>query len=274
VGFHHTSFLSYSLVLVEATWPTSVRNGSSNTLHRCKLRTSRHRHRHRHNCLLSFDERGCWVNNRRLCTLVSLRYHRHSFRLQRYCQASRCQHHLNSILANEHPQVRVTVDLPRRLLGLSISRSCRSSQPTRCTFSSPHQHNRAYSNCNRHKPRRSSLRHPSTSTTGCLPHHNRRRIQAETRQRRPQVNTNLRPPPHTNLVNVRCLMRLTVSTSAPPRSGRPKALTQRLRLQHRHPNPIHHRPSRMYRRHRHQHPDDEDTHEPVQMHLHEVQRVL
>lgn len=245
---------------------------------RYKPRSNRHRHRRRrrrrHNYPLSLDERGYWVSNRRRCTLASLQYHRQFFRLQRYCQASLCQRHLNSMLANEQFRARVTVDLPRRLLGLSISRNCRSSQPTRCIFSSHHQHNLAYSNCNRHRPRRNNLRHPSTSTIGYLRHHNKRRMQAEIRQRRPQVNTNLRPPPHTNPVNVRRLMRLTVSTSAPPKSERPKALTLRHRLQHRHLNHIHHRPSRMYRRHRHQHPDDEDTHEPVQMHLHEVQRVL
>jgi hypothetical protein len=274
VAFHRILFLSSSPVLVEATSPTSVRNGFNNTLHRCKPRTNRHRHKCRHSYLLSFDERDYWVNNRRRCTLANLRYHRQFSRLQRCYQASRCRYRLNSMLAKEHLQVRVMVGLPRQLLDLSISRSCRSSQPTRCTFSSRHQHNRESSNCNRHTPHRNSLRHPSTSTTGYPPHHNRRRTQAEIRQQRPQVNTNLRPLPHTNLVNVRRLMRLTVSTSAPPKSGRPKALTQRHRPQHRHHNPTHHHPSRMYRRHRHQRPDDEDTHELVQMHLHEVQRVL
>ena len=140
---------------------------------------------------------------------------------------------------------------------------------TRCTFSNRHLH----TSYNRLKTRRSNRRHLFTFTIGCLRHRNRRSTQAAIYQRRPQVNTKPRPPPHTNLVNVRRLMRLTVSTSAPPRSGRPKALTQRLHLLHRHTSPTHRRPSHMYRRHRHQHLDHEDMHEPVQMYLQEVQRV-
>lgn len=257
--------------------PTSVPNGSNSTPHRCKLRISRlkHKHMHKHSCPLSFDERrGCWAHNHRPCSLASLQYHRQSFRQRLCCQANHCQHHHSSTPAKDHRRARRMLGHPRPSLDLSISRSCRSSLPTRCTFSNRHQHNRACNNCNLPRLRKSNLRHPSTSTTGYLQRHNRRRTQAEIRLRRPQVNTNLRPPLHTNPVNVRRLMRLTASTSAPPRSGRPKALTQRHRPQHRHPNPIHHRPSRMYRRHRHQRPDDEDTHEPVQMHLREVQRVL
>ena len=253
--------------------PTLVPSGSSSILLMCRSRISRRKHRHKHSFLLSFEERqDYWVNSSKLCMLDSLQCHKLSFRQLQYYQVSLFQHS-RSMLAKEQHQLQAILGRLRQHLVPCTSRSCLNSLQTRCISSNHHRRNLVCSSCNRRRMRRSSPRLRFTSTTGYLPHH-RRRTQAATRRRRPQVNTNLRPLPHTNPVNVRRLMRLTVSTSAPPKSGRPKALTQRHRPQHRHHNPIHHRPSRMYRRHRHQRPDDEDMPEPIQMHLHEVQRVL
>lgn len=256
--------------------PTSVPNGSNNILLRCRPHNNRRKLRRKHSCRPTQGARqDCWASNPRVYMLASLLCLKQSYPQPRCCQASRFRHsHSRHMLVIEQHLPPGTLANLDRLHVLCTSRSCRSSRQTRCIFSSRHPHNQACSNCNRTRARKNNLHRPSTSITGCLQHHNKRRTQAAIRQRRPQVNTNLRPLPHTNPVNVRRLMRLTVSTSAPPRSGRPKALTQRLRLQHRRHNPIPHRPSRMYRRHRHQRPDEEDTYEPVQMHLHEVQRVL
>ena len=253
--------------------PTSAPNGFNNTLHKCKLRSNKRKFkpRHRHSYRLNFEERrGFWVNHSRRCILDSLHFHRQSPHQLQYCQVSLSQHSHNKLLLvrEQHRLPGLLVSQPL-LLVLFISRNCRSLPQTRCTYNNRHLH----TSYNRLKMRRSNRRHLFTSTIGCLRHRNRRSTQAAIYQRRPQVNTKPRPPPHTNLVSVRRLMRLTVSTSAPPRSGRPKALTQRLHPLHRHTSPIHRRPSHMFRRHRHQHLDHEDMHEPVQMHLQEAQRV-
>jgi hypothetical protein len=279
VAFHRTSFLLYLLELAEGTWPTSAPSGFNNTHRKCKLPT--HKLKRRRRFLPIFDEKQDYlVNNRRRFTLVNLQCRRQSFHQLQCCRANLCLHNRSMLrflrqrmlAKGQHRRLVRPVPLCLRL-ALITSRSCRSLRQTRCTFSNHQRRNLAYNY--RITADQNHPRHPSISTTGCLQHHNRTRAQqADIRQRHPQVNTNLRLLPHTNPVNVRRLMRLTVSTSAPPKSGRPKALTQRNRPQHRHPNPIRHRPSRMYRRHRHQHPDDEDTHEPVQMHLQEVQRDL